>query len=245
MASPFHWNDVPYEFGTSFQSCQDGVVPPRSRRTDALSRDRIVDTAIDLLDASGPDALTFRALGGALDTGSGAIYHHVAGKDELLAAATDAVLRPILAAPAGGDDPRAAIRALALALFDTVDEHPWLAAQVMADPGRPANLLLSERVGGAVLAMGTPEEALFDAATAIVGYVLGAAAQNAANARSPLARSGPSREELLGGVAARIEQLDPDEFPYLRRIAATMADHDDRAQFLAGLDLLLAGIDAL
>ncbi|VDR37565.1 Bacterial regulatory proteins, tetR family [Tsukamurella paurometabola] len=228
-----------------FQLCQDGRVPPRSRRTDALSRERIVEAAIGLLDASGPDALTFRALGGALNTGSGAIYHHVAGKDELLAAATDAVLRPILAAPPGGADPRETIRALALALFDAIDAHPWLAAQVMADPGRPANLLLSERIGGAVLAMGTPEAALFDAATAVVGYVLGSAAQNAANARSDLARSGPSRAELLGGVASRIEQLDPDEFPYLRRIAATIAGHDDRAQFLAGLDLLLAGIDAL
>lgn len=220
-------------------------MPPRSRRTDALSRDRIVDAAIDLLDESGADALTFRALATALNTGSGAIYHHVAGKDELLAAATDAVLRPILAAPTGGCDPRETIRGLALTLFDTIDAHPWLAAQVMADPGRAANLLLSERIGGAVLAMGTPEESLFDAATAIVGYVLGAAAQNAANARSDLARSGPSREELLGGVAARIGRLDPDDFPYLHRNAATMADHDDRAQFLAGLDLLLAGIDAL
>ncbi|CAM3222042.1 TetR/AcrR family transcriptional regulator [Tsukamurella hominis] len=220
-------------------------MPPRSRRTDALSRDRIVDAAIGLLDESGADALTFRALATTLNTGSGAIYHHVAGKGELLAAATDAVLRPILAAPTDGRDPRETIRALALTLFDTIDAHPWLAAQVMADPGRPANLLLSERIGGAVLAMGTPDESLFDAATAIVGYVLGAAAQNAANARSDLARSGPSREALLGDVASRIGQLDPDEFPYLHRIAATMADHDDRAQFLAGLDLLLAGVDAL
>ncbi|GAA1071796.1 TetR/AcrR family transcriptional regulator [Tsukamurella spumae] len=220
-------------------------MPPHSRRTDALSRDRIVDAAIALLDVSGADALTFRALGSALNTGSGAIYHHVAGKDELLAAATDAVLRPILAVPAGDRDPREAIRELALTLFDTIDDHPWLAAQVMADPGRPANLLFSERIGSAVLAMDPPDAALFDAATAIVGYVLGAAAQNAANARSELARSGPGREELLGDVAARIEQLDPAEFPYLRRIAGTMARHDDRAQFLAGLDLLLAGIDAL
>ncbi|KXO94936.1 hypothetical protein AXK56_20315 [Tsukamurella pulmonis] len=232
------------KFGTLFQTCQDGRVPPRSRRTDALTRDRIVDAAIALLDESGADALTFRALAGALRTGSGAIYHHVAGKDELLAAATDTVLRPILAAPAGAEEPRERIRTLALTLFDAIDEHPWLAAQVMADPGRPANLLLSERIGGAVLAMGTPEAGLFDAATAVVGYILGAAAQNAANARSDLARSGPSREDLLGGVASRIEQLDPDEFPYLHRIAATLALHDDRTQFLAGLDLLLTGIEA-
>ena len=39
-----------------------------------------------------------------------------------------------------------------LTLFDAIDEHPWLAAQVMADPGRPANLLLTIKVFGGLLA---------------------------------------------------------------------------------------------
>ncbi len=231
-------------------------MPPRSRRTDALTADRIVDAAIVLLDEHGADALTFRALAHALRTGSGAIYHHVAGKEELLAAAAEAVLGPVLAAPearagrdtpgaTGSRDPRESVRALALALFDTIDAHPWLAAQVIADPGRPTNLRLNELIGGAVIAMGTPDAALFDASTAIVAYVLGAASQNAAQARTALARSGPSREELLGGVADAMARLDANEFPYITRIAASMAGHDDRAQFLAGLNLILAGIDAL
>ena len=37
---------------------------------------RLVRAAIEILDADGEDALTFRALAGRLATGPGAIYHH-------------------------------------------------------------------------------------------------------------------------------------------------------------------------
>src|SRR3954467_13184410 len=46
------------------------------RRTDALSKERIVETAIEILDAEGENALTFRALTTRLATGAGAIYWH-------------------------------------------------------------------------------------------------------------------------------------------------------------------------
>ncbi|MDJ0112876.1 TetR family transcriptional regulator, partial [Rhodococcus erythropolis] len=62
------------------------------RRTDALSKERIVEAAIEILDDEGEAALTFRALSARLATGSGAIYWHVANKSELLAAATDDVI---------------------------------------------------------------------------------------------------------------------------------------------------------
>ena len=59
---------------------------PAPRREHSLSRDRIVDVAIELLDAEGESGLTFRALAGRLATGPGAIYWHVANKGELLTA---------------------------------------------------------------------------------------------------------------------------------------------------------------
>ncbi|HEY0255414.1 MAG TPA: TetR family transcriptional regulator, partial [Kofleriaceae bacterium] len=62
------------------------------RREDALSRDRIVDAAIELLDEAGETGLTFRALAARLATGPGAIYWHVADKTALLVAACDAIV---------------------------------------------------------------------------------------------------------------------------------------------------------
>ncbi len=81
------------------------------RRTDALSKERIVEAAIEILDAEGESALTFRALAARLATGSGAIYWHVASKNELLAAATDDVIARVMTGVvtrrgAAGGDPR-------------------------------------------------------------------------------------------------------------------------------------------
>ena len=45
------------------------------RRTDALSRELIVETATRILDTEGEDALTLRALTVRLNTGYGALYH--------------------------------------------------------------------------------------------------------------------------------------------------------------------------
>jgi predicted Zn-dependent protease len=36
--------------------------------------------------------------------------------------------------------------------------------------------------------------------------------------------------------------LDPAEYPFARQMATQLAEHDDREQFLAGIDLILAGI---
>jgi hypothetical protein len=43
------------------------------------------------------------------------------------------------------------------------------------------------------------------------------------------------------GVPERA-QLDPAEYPFVRQVAAQLPAHDDREQFLAGIDLILVGI---
>jgi AcrR family transcriptional regulator len=210
------------------------------RRADALSKERIVGAAIEILDADGESALTFRALAGRLATGSGAIYYHVANKDDLLGATTDDVIARVMTGVQGGAEPREAIRAIALGVFDAIDAHPWVGAQLSREPWRSAVLQVFEGVGGQLLALGVPRRAQFDCASALVNYVLGLAGQYAAAARL-LARE-TDRSAFLATAAARWAQLDPAEFPFMRQMAAQLREHDDREQFLAGIDLILAGI---
>jgi AcrR family transcriptional regulator len=213
------------------------------RREDALSRERIVAAAVELLDVAGESGLTFRALAAHLTTGSGAIYWHVANKGELLTAATDAVLTGALTADAAGDTPEKAIRALARGVFDAIDAHPWVGTQLAAVPAPPAMLRVLERIGQHLHTLGVPGPARFDAATALLNYIVGVGGQNAANARA--LAPGTNRTEFLADVAAAWESLDAAEFPFLRAAAPRLRDHDDHAQFLAGVDLLLAGIATL
>src|ERR1700733_7218324 len=127
------------------------------RRTDALSKERIVAAAIEILDAGGESALTFRALAAHLATGAGAIYWHVASKNELLTAATSDVIARVMTGVAGGAEPRQAIRAIALGGFDAIDAHPWVGAQLSRAPWHSAMLQIFEGIGEQLGALGVPE----------------------------------------------------------------------------------------
>src|SRR5271156_6496747 len=171
------------------------------RRADALSKERIVEAAIEILDAHGESALTFRALTARLATGAGAIYWHVASKNDLLAATADDVIARVMSEVVSGAESREAIRAIALGVFDAIDAHPWVGAQLSREPWRSAMLQIFESVGGRLQALGVPERAQFDPASALVNYVLGVAGQNAANAR--LHPHETDRSAFLTTVAAR------------------------------------------
>jgi AcrR family transcriptional regulator len=215
------------------------------RRTEALSRERIVEAAVELLDTAGEGGLTFRVLTERLATGAGAIYWHVANKGELLGAATDAVVTAVLSTEAASPDspPQERIRAVALGLFDAIDEHPWVAAQLSDSSWQATTPRILESIGRQVRALGVPEASWFTAASVLMQYILGAASQNAANGRV----LGPDadRAAFLDAVSTAWEALDPDDYPFTRAVADQMREHDDREQFLAGIDLVLAGITAL
>src|SRR3984885_15390590 len=127
------------------------------RRREALSRDVIVEAATEILDAGGEDALTLRALTVRLATGYGAIYHHVADRNDLLAAATDHVIAGVVTGLAAGAGARPSLRAIALRLFDAIDAHPWVGAQLSREPWRPALLDIFEIVSEQLQAFGVPE----------------------------------------------------------------------------------------
>ncbi|MEV7554482.1 TetR/AcrR family transcriptional regulator [Amycolatopsis sp. NPDC089917] len=215
-------------------------------RADALSRERIVEAAVELLDADGERGLTFRTLTERLATGPGAIYWHVPNKGELLAAATASVIGDALTVAATGS-PWEEIRALALGLFDAVERHPWLspqlAVQLSHSPWGSVTPRIFESIGRRVSALGVPEATWFTATSALAHYVFGAAGQNAANARA-LQVGGADRAEFLRDAANAWEELDPAEFRFLKAIAGQVREHDDREQFLTGIDLILTGIAA-
>ena len=97
-----------------------------------------------------------------------------------------------------------------------------------------------EGFGEELDALGVLPRAQFDCASALLNYILGLAGQYAAGAR--LVPPGTDRAEFLASIAAQWAQLDQARYPFLRRVSAQLPGHDDREQFLAGIDLILAGI---
>ncbi len=230
--------------------CQNAVMPrTRGRapdgkwRADALSREVIVGAAVGLLDELGERGLTFRLLAKELNTGLGALYWHVANKDELVALAADQVLGDAFAADLRPEEGAGSgLRALAVAVFDALDRHPWAASHVNAPPTLANALHLLDRIGTLVARTGLPAERHFAVSTAISYYITGVSAQIVAPRATIDAATG--RDDFLARTAEDWGKLDPADYPFLTRTTADLRDHDDRDQFTTGLDLLLDGLNA-
>jgi AcrR family transcriptional regulator len=213
------------------------------RREESLSRDRIIEASIALLDSGGESGLTFRALSGRLATGPGAIYWHIDNKSDLLIAACDAIIARTMNAPLVSATPKATIRVLALGMFDEIDAHPWVGSALTRAPGQLPMVRILERIGQEVRALGVPDEEQWATVSALLSYILGVSGQNAANAH--IAREqGLDRSNFLDEVSTVWSELDPDDYPFTRSVAGQLRAHDDRVDFLAGIDLILRGIES-
>jgi AcrR family transcriptional regulator len=213
------------------------------RREESLSRDRIIDASIELLDIRGEGGLTFRALSERLATGPGAIYWHIASKSDLLTAACDAIIARTMEACVAGAKPKVAIQALALGLFDAIDAHPWVGSALTSPAGLLPMVRILEPLGQQVRALGVPDKEQWATVSALLHFILGVGGQNAANGQ--LARTqGLDRSDFLETVATMWSQLDAQEYPFTRSLAGQVRAHDDRMDFLAGLNLILRGMDS-
>lgn len=216
------------------------------RRRASHSMETVIGEAVALLDEAGESALTFRALAARLGGGVASIYWYVSNKDELLDRATDHVLGGVLDETGRferSDDPIADLRAIAVALFDAVVDRPWLGAYLMRDTGaQPNGLLLYESLGREVMRLNLTPRQSFHAVSAVMGFVVGTAADLGQQPPQEVLDGTISREDYIERQADAWRALDPDDFPFVHFITAEFAQHDDTEQFRAGLDLLLAGL---
>ncbi len=206
----------------------------------------VLTEAVALLDEAGAPALTFRALASRLGGGVASIYWYVSSKEELLDRATDHVIGAIVTdieKHVGGDDPIDDLRVIALTLFDAIVDRPWLASYFMRNTEVQGNsLLLYEKLGEQTLRLPLTPRQRFHAVSAVVGVVVGTAADLGQEPPQEVLDGAVSRAEFLERYAATWRELDPREFPFVHDIVEEFKNHDDNAQFRAALELTLAGL---
>jgi AcrR family transcriptional regulator len=214
----------------------------RPRQGESLTRERIIEASIELLDSSGEVGLTFRALSERLATGPGAIYWHIANKSDLLSAACDAVVARAMDETVV-TTPKETIRAVALGLFDAINEHPWVGSAITSSVGLSPIVRILEPVGEQIRALRVPDEQQWAAVGTLIAYILGVSKQNAANGQ--LARTrGFDRSDFLEAMSTAWSQLDLKQYPFARSVAGQFREHDDRVDFISGIDLILRGIES-
>ncbi|MER5281438.1 helix-turn-helix domain-containing protein [Streptomyces sp. NPDC002809] len=206
----------------------------------------VLTAAVALLDEAGAPALTLRALAARLGTGVGSIYWYVSGKDDLLERAVDHVLGGVLTAVEGQNDsgdPIDDLRVMAVTLFDAVVDRPWLGAHFMRNINVEGNALrLYEELGQQTLRLGLTPRQRFHAVSAIVGVVVANAADLGQEPPQEVVDGLVGRDEFLGRYAETWRALDAEKYPFVHDIVEEFDGHDDKEQFLAGLELTLAGL---
>ena len=106
---------------------------PRRAGQTPLTRERILEAALALIDEDGLHALSMRRLANALDVDPMAIYHYLPSKGALI----HSLVRHVLAAmpkPSDQGEWRERVRAWARSYRTTAHAHPNLVLQIVADP---------------------------------------------------------------------------------------------------------------
>jgi AcrR family transcriptional regulator len=216
---------------------------------DTLTRDQIVRTAVELLDAEGLEGLNMRALGQRLGSAATAVYWHVQNKDNLVLLATDHVWGELVLPDLEAVGWRTAATAMATDLYAMFIRHPWLvqalAAHVLYGEGKARH---DDHSFAVYEAAGFTSARADQAAAAVFTYVLGNAAGAAATASltRKLTRDGATAEEQLQAAMAKAQQIAMG-YPRLRARLETPAATDyaaapDKA-FEFGLHALLDGLE--
>ncbi|HEU5301212.1 MAG TPA: TetR family transcriptional regulator [Acidimicrobiia bacterium] len=174
-----------------------------------VSADRIVDTALEIVDRDGPDGLTMRALAAKLGVAVTAIYWHVGDKDALLAAIADRVATEVGTVRVSGADPIARIVSLGRSLRRNLLERAHLVG-VAHRQGRteavfqPARRVLVRELVAAGL---RGEDAAF-AVQSVLYLVSGSVLTDLQVERAPESRDAPEELWTPADVADAPELLE-------------------------------------
>ena len=197
----------------------------------ALSLERIVATAVELLDAEGIDGLTMRRLADRLGSGAMSLYWHVENKEKVFDLALDSVLEYRVPEPAGSQDWRGEIVHMLEDWRANMLRHPWSASLLPRRALGPNILARLERLNKILSGAGVAEADLNVAIWSLWNYVIGATVTRANFDLSEEDRA--AAQERLAGLGER--------YPALERSRLLLDDDWDGA-FRKGLDFLLDGL---
>jgi AcrR family transcriptional regulator len=206
-----------------------------------LSRERVLRGALSVADSSGLGSLTIRSLAHELGVKPMAVYHHVAGKDEILDALVDIVFAEI-ELPVPGPDWRSELRRSAHSTREVLRRHRWAIGLLESRrrPG-PANLRHHDTVIATLRTAGFSAAMTAHAYALIDSYVYGFALQEAT-----LPFDGP--QSVADTAGPIMESMAEGDYPYLAEMATAYylrPGYDFGDEFQFGLDLILDGLESL
>jgi AcrR family transcriptional regulator len=193
--------------------------------------------ALEIVDRDGLGGLSMRTLAAALETGPMTVYNYVKDRNHLEALVAEAVINSV-ELPALEQDWQQDVRAVAVAIWQTVRRHPNVIPLVLTRRTVSSSSYgPAERLVEALARAGLEDADLLAAFRAVLGLVMGSAQAELAG---PL--SGPDRDSEQVAVASQIGRLAGAEHPQLAALSVTSQQSSAEADFNRSLDMLLAGV---
>jgi AcrR family transcriptional regulator len=211
-------------------------VKPRER----LSRDRVIDAAIQVMDAEGLDSVSMRRVAREVGVEAMSLYHHVRDKDDLLLGICDRVMSHF-DFPEEQGDWEYRCRAGARAWRQLLQRHPDL-MRLFAEshgpvPRSTGSLRPTEFALRLLREIGLSDRDTVQAFHAIGGYIQGFVMMEGGSIKG-------GGHEGNFAAAALAAGLSPEDFPALSAVGRYFAECEGDEQFEFGLDLLIAGLRA-
>lgn len=217
------------------------AAPPRRA---PLSRERILEAAVQLADRDGIESLSMRRLGHELGVEAMSLYNHVGGKEDVLDGVVDTVVAEIDPPPSDGDW-KPALRARILSARRVMLRHPWASAVIVSrkDPS-PAVMSYMDDTAGILRRGGFSVDLMHHAFHALGSRVLGFSQElfddsggEAATEMDPQALQ--QMAERFPNIGAIVEQVQHDD------ASVVGSGCDDQLEFEFAVDLMLDGLERL
>lgn len=203
-----------------------------------LTRERVLQAAMDMADRDGLATLSMRRLGEQLGAGAMSLYHYVPNKDDLIGGMVDLVFAEI-DPPEPGGDWRAEMRKRARSTRAALNRHRWAVGLMENHQAGPASTRLHDRVLGCLREAGFTLDQTVQAYSVLDAYLYGFALQEST-------LSFETAEEVKAIAASQGWDEMAAEYPYLAEVVSghvAKVGYDFAGSFEYGLELILDALD--
>lgn len=216
---------------------------PRPGRSPGLSRDEIVRTAVELLDAEGLEGLSMRKLGAKLNVGATSLYWYVAHKDELLELVYDRIWGEMAIPDPGEAGWRHTASAFARSMRQVMLRHPWSSELIGRMPAVGPNAVsVTQTLRSAFRSAGFEGLEVDYAGGVLTAFVFGMTIPEVAWAKAM--SDGGLDERSLHDALERSAAGHPDLLERVREINTDDGQAIRERSFTFGLAAVLDGLEA-
>ncbi|MFI5527146.1 TetR/AcrR family transcriptional regulator [Kitasatospora sp. NPDC051853] len=205
-----------------------------------LSRDRIVEAALAIVETEGLDALSMRRVAQELETGAASLYAHVSNKDELLEQLLDRVYGEIAVERPDPERWQEQLKDHLRRARTVLTAHGDLARAAMAAtvPVSPHALDNAEAVLGLLKAGGLDDRTASYGVDVLSMYVTATAVEE--STRGDL--DAGQVQEYSDRVRSYFASIPAGRYPLVTALAGELTRNVGDERFEFGLDILVAGL---